>query len=590
MSSSKYQSLIERNNAFMAKVEDLVREIVIQNNIPYYRIESAMHHVHGAEGNTYLPVIRIVTYFEDSVSPISDLLRREFDVEIGQTVDTQNISVDSFASKHVEYKVSLKANRIDLIEYKRYGTQKFEIQVCSMLQDAWNGLEKELGYDGGTIPDEARRDFYRVGALLEMADLEFLKIRSLLNKKPEERPAPVQPQATVPVSVPQQPIAAAPQPQPVSPVTIPQQPAPAPQPQPVAQQQPAQPQVVASPVKEEQKPLTNIFASQPVTYQPEPLPVAQIVQQPVVAAAQQLNPFANGIAPKRAVPVNDPTGIAPQRVAFERNNASVSSIGMNVTANEPLSVNVNNVEKTNSAAQNKLPEIVNMAAATEQVVQFAQQQAPVNIIPEQPPVAQKQPDPVKFNTDNGAPSNMNFGGVAEKVPEVPKEPAYTPFYEEKPKSAPQPLDENAQMSDSSLKEYVLNSKLLREIDSQISARAGAKHNDEIDIEGDVERLRFLKVFSLKQLHEKLADNKTDIISFAEKWIGKDNGGSFDMGISLFYLEYLLVGKKNDPGFAVEYVLKFISDNDYSARYIIPTYNAIRQGDSGVAKFSHLTLK
>ena len=47
-----------------------------------------------------------------------------------------------------------------------------------MLQDAWSGIEKELGYDNTSMPDEAKRDFYRVGALLEMADMEFLKIRT----------------------------------------------------------------------------------------------------------------------------------------------------------------------------------------------------------------------------------------------------------------------------------------------------------------------------------------------------------------------------------------------------------------------------
>lgn len=571
MSSNKYQSPIERNNAFMAKVEDLVREIVIQNNIPYYRIESRMHHdVHGIEGNTYLPVIRIVTYFEDSVSPIADVLRREFDVLMAQPDNKNNISIDSFASKHVEYVVTLKANRLNLIEYKRYGTQKLEIQVCSMLQDAWNGLERELGYDDGTIPDEARRDFYRVGALLEMADLEFLKIKSLLHKKPEEKIAPLQPQVAAPVyNIPQQPAA---------------------QPQPVAQPQ-QQPQVVANPVREEQKPVTNIFAAQPISYQPEPLPVAPVIQQQPAAA--QVNTTQSGIAPKRVMNISNPAGVAPQRVTFER---SGSSIDMNVNANQPLSVNVNNVEKTNAAtqAQNKVSEVVNMVTATEQAVQFAQQQVPVSQTPANTPpptpVAEKQPDAVKLNIDNVEQFNMNVSGMVEKTTEVVREQPVTPFYEEKPKSTPQPLDENAQMTDASLKEYVLNSKLLREIDSQISARAGAKLNDEIDIEGDVERLRFLKVFSLKQLHEKLADNKNDIIAFAEKWIGKDNGGSFDMGISLFYLEYLLVGKKNDPGFAVEYVLKFISDNDYSARYIIPTYNSIRQADSNMSKFSHLTLK
>ena len=137
---------------------------------------------------------------------------------------------------------------------------------------------------------------------------------------------------------------------------------------------------------------------------------------------------------------------------------------------------------------------------------------------------------------------------------------------------------------------MINSKLLKEIDMRMAERAGAKINSEIDIEGDVERLRFLKVFTLKQLHDRLSDNKNDIVAFAEKWIGKDNGGSFDSGISLFYLEYLLVGKKNDPAFAIEYVVKFISDNDYSARYIIPTYNSIRNSSDVSNNFSHLTLK
>ena len=555
MSSNNYQSPIERSNAFMVKVEDLVREIVIQNNIPYYRIESRMeHNAQATDGNNYLPVVRVITYFEDSVTPLSAVLRSEFDVEIEAPKDQQVIKVDSFSSKHVEYKVTLKENRLGLTEYKRYGTKQFEIQVCSMIQDAWNGIERELGYNGGTIPDEAKRDFYRVGALLEMADIEFLKIRSLLNKNPEEDELTIKPDEYIPQQI----------------VATPQ------------------PQLVAAPIYEEQKPVTNIFASQPISYQPAPLPTAPIVQEPVVVA-QQINQVVNDVIPQAAMPVNNPIGLAPQKVAIN------NTVDTNINVSQPVVANINNVEMQNGIVQDKISEIINTASVFEQVAPVFQPQAPVYSAPPPAPVEEKQPEPAKQNIDYTAPSNINVNahGIVEKAAEPIREQAQqaaTPFYEEKPKSAPAPLDENAQMSDASLKEYVLNSKLLREIDSQISVRAGAKLNDEIDIEGDVERLRFLKVFSLKQLHERLADNKNDIISFAEKWIGKDNGGSFDMGISLFYLEYLLVGKKNDPGFAVEYVLKFISDNDYSARYIIPTYNSIRQADSGVAKFSHLTLK
>ena len=201
------------------------------------------------------------------------------------------------------------------------------------------------------------------------------------------------------------------------------------------------------------------------------------------------------------------------------------------------------------------------------------------------PITASIPLPVSGNF------NVNSNGAMEEVAEnIPGADKAAAFYEAVPNKGTKSiqLDENAPMTDITLREYVLNSKLLKEVDQHIAERAGAKINFEIDIEGDVERLRFLKVYTLKQLHERLADNKDDIVAFAEKWIGKDNGGSFDSGISLFYLEYLLVGKKNDPAFAVEYVVKFISDNDYSARYIIPTYNSIRNTEA--PNFSHLTLR
>jgi len=148
-----------------------------------------------------------------------------------------------------------------------------------------------------------------------------------------------------------------------------------------------------------------------------------------------------------------------------------------------------------------------------------------------------------------------------------------------------PVDDHSPMTEASLMEFASNSRMMREIDQQIAQRAGAKLNPEIDVEGDVERLRFLKVYTLKQLQERIQENRHDIIAFAEKWIGTDNGGAFDSGICLFYLEYLLVGKKNDPDLAVEYVLKFISDNDYSAKFIIPTYNSISK--TGQSLHTHL---
>jgi len=512
--SLKNQSAIESINAFTVKIEDLIKEILVQNSMPYYRIESSLEFVASNDENSYRPVIRIITYFEDAVNKILDILQSEFELVNANAVDKSALRIDTFSYKHAQYIGSLKQDRQSLTEYKRSADKKFEIHICSMLQDAWVGIEKELGYSSASIPDEVKRDFYRVGALLEMADIEFLKIRSQLSKTDTSAIA-------------------------------------------------KQPELQSQPVA--QAPAATTFA--------EHLQ-AVVSEAPAAAAA---------VAPP-----------APEQPKIE-----LESMDMNVDSLNSLAMNVNHIEEKNGINDESLSGLINIAPDAEK---------PLAITPEEqhkdaPPIAEIAPDEtpsasngdgVNLNIDNIQTFNMNVNGMIEKTTEIIRDHATTdrafPFNEEEPKNtAPAPLDENAPITDASLKEYVLNSKILKDVDMQIAERAGAKLNAEIDIEGDVDRLRFLKVFTLKQLHERITDNSADIVAFAEKWIGKDNGGSFDSGICLFYLEYLLVGKKNDPAFAIEYVVKFISDNDYSARYIIPTYNSIRNTEPATSH-AHLTLK
>lgn len=65
-----------------------------------------------------------------------------------------------------------------MTEYKDYKTLKCEIQVRSILQHAWAEIEHDLGYKGKTaIPDQYKRNFNRLAALLETADLEFDRLK-----------------------------------------------------------------------------------------------------------------------------------------------------------------------------------------------------------------------------------------------------------------------------------------------------------------------------------------------------------------------------------------------------------------------------
>ena len=133
-----------------------------------------------------------------------------------------------------------------------------------------------------------------------------------------------------------------------------------------------------------------------------------------------------------------------------------------------------------------------------------------------------------------------------------------------------------------LMEYVTKSDILKEIDVRIAANTGSELKDNIYIEGDVERLKFLKIDTIEKLNICLIENKYQTILFAEKWIGKDRNEVYDRGIGLFYLEYLLVGIINDPAVSVEYVNKFIATicpaNKYVDRHIIPTYNSIKESE------------
>ncbi|GAA4469670.1 hypothetical protein GCM10023093_29530 [Nemorincola caseinilytica] len=538
----------------MGKMEDLVRQVVAYHNIPCYRVASAIeNHVNANGEHVAVPVVRVVGFFEDTISTITGVLNSEF--ELYQVNVT---GADAFAASSKVYQASLRENRIDLPEYNILRPYKFEVHVSSILQDVYSAMYLSLtGNNGTSMQDHIRRDFNRIGAFLEMADIEFIKIRNKVGSADDGMAYSAMPHL----------------------------------------------------------PTADRQGFTPVS--------GQQVAEPVTAAPQQV-----AETPVQAT-------IAEQIPAAKDNHIEhIQSMDMSVDSFDSLAVSIGNVDSRNSASGNDYFDMLTSSSSQKQtdsydlvssekntpvVAEVIEEIKPVeNVVPEPAPApvaetpaattpeVQETPkagfapsEGVALNIDKIDTFNMNVSGMIERTTEIIREVgagangAATPAIAGSVKKEEEAdMDENANMNDASLKEFVMTSPLVKEVDRMIAERAGAKINDDVDIEGDVERLRFLKVFTLKQLHERIADNKDDVVAFAEKWIGKDNGGSFDSGICLFYLEYLLVGKKNDPAFSVEYVLKFISDNDYSARYIIPTYNAIRHaaGEPQSSNFAHLTLK
>lgn len=132
--------------------------------------------------------IRIITYFTDDVDLVANLVEKEFVVDKENSVDKRIYSdPDRFGYTSLHYVVSLSSMRLGLSEYRRFSGHKAEIQIRTLIQHAWAEIEHDLGYKGEiAIPKPVRRKFFRLAAMLELADEEFTSIKETLSKYKKE--------------------------------------------------------------------------------------------------------------------------------------------------------------------------------------------------------------------------------------------------------------------------------------------------------------------------------------------------------------------------------------------------------------------
>ncbi len=158
---------------FRIKDKDSLSNKLVKKNNKYKSIEEI----------TDLVGLRIITYFEDDIDIVSEIFVSEFEIDKPNSVDKRQIESDKFGYRSLHYVASLNKERSKLAEYKKYKGLKFEVQIRSILQHSWAEIEHDLGYKGETeMPLSAKRTFYRVAALLEQADIEFVKLRQQIEQ------------------------------------------------------------------------------------------------------------------------------------------------------------------------------------------------------------------------------------------------------------------------------------------------------------------------------------------------------------------------------------------------------------------------
>ncbi len=189
----KYKHDQKKYDDFRIKSELLLKELMIHKKINFHKIESRLKDEKKLEekitrkNNKYKDIceitdivgLRVIAYFEDEVDKIAEIIEKEFIKDPINSIDKRNLETDRFGYKSLHYVVELSEERKNLTEYKRFKDLKIEIQIRSVLQHAWAEIEHDIGYKGElSVPNSLKRNFYRVAALLETADLEFIRIKN----------------------------------------------------------------------------------------------------------------------------------------------------------------------------------------------------------------------------------------------------------------------------------------------------------------------------------------------------------------------------------------------------------------------------
>lgn len=130
--------------------------------------------------------IRIITFLESDVDRVAKILEKELNIDKINSIDKRLLKTDQFGYRSLHYVIELDSGRLMLSENKKFTGFKVEVQIRSILQHAWAEIEHDLGYKGEiNIPENLKRNFNRLAALLETADVEFDRLKGEINKYEE---------------------------------------------------------------------------------------------------------------------------------------------------------------------------------------------------------------------------------------------------------------------------------------------------------------------------------------------------------------------------------------------------------------------
>jgi ppGpp synthetase/RelA/SpoT-type nucleotidyltranferase len=189
---SEFDSIEGMLGALCVKTKSLIEASLEDARIPYQSVQVRVKSkkklaekyidpkkdYRRLEDITDLAGIRIITYYEDHVDRAAKVIEREFVVDRENSVDKRDTEPDRFGYNALNYVCAHLPKRVSDVEYKKFAGVRCEIQITSILRHAWSEMEHEWYDLKEAYPARVKRRFYRIAALLELAESEFLDIRN----------------------------------------------------------------------------------------------------------------------------------------------------------------------------------------------------------------------------------------------------------------------------------------------------------------------------------------------------------------------------------------------------------------------------
>jgi len=122
--------------------------------------------------------IRIICLYEDQIAVVAEVLKAHFKIiDVTDKIAAIESTEDLFGYKGLHMDLE-RHGEMDLVPAcQKSVTLPFEVQIRSLIQDAWSVLDHKIKYKK-SIPNDLKRRINVLSALFELADREFKEIRT----------------------------------------------------------------------------------------------------------------------------------------------------------------------------------------------------------------------------------------------------------------------------------------------------------------------------------------------------------------------------------------------------------------------------